>query len=400
MKTFRPESALELSEWLASSTDRVRDEGAPAVTGANLDRLPPALGTLPRWGVSTSQLSEVIDFQPRDLTITVGAGMRLSALARVVEEAGLWLPLAGQAEDRSVGGWVAAAPAGPFDGSFGPVRRHVLACTLVLWDGRSTTWGRPVMKNVAGYEVTKLICGSRARLGIATTVTLRLWPRPRMLRHYHLTGAELGEVETMFAGAPRCEAVLWQGRAGDTASATSSVFLAGGPVSVSKRAQLLQDWALDRGIDIQEVDLEATCTGDGAAAPRVRPATSAAYRITFGRRYLSAGLKDLDRRLVSEVDPWSVEALPATGVVRLLTLQQKAAGQRHAPAWLTTLAEAVGRAPVPPPALETPAVRIERGGEAEHAAARRLRSTGSRDIENRWCAAFSGVEVPWQADYL
>jgi len=400
VKPFRPESALELSEWIASSTDRFRDEGVPTVTGAPLDRPPSGLGTLPRLGVSTSLLAEVIDFQPRDLTITVGAGMRLSALARVVEEAGLWLPLARQPDDRSVGGWVASAPVGPFDGSFGPVRRHILACTMILWDGRSTRWGRPVMKNVAGYEVTKLICGSRARLGIVTTVTLRLWPRPRMLRHYHLTGAALSEVETLFAGAPRFEAVLWQGLAGGTESATASVSLAGGPGSVSTRTQLLQKWALDRGIDIQEEDRGATVTGDGASALVPRPGTSAAYRITFGRRYLTAGLKDLDRRLVSEVDPWIVEAFPASGVVRLLTLRQKAAGQRHAPAWLTTLADAVGQTSVPPPALETPAVRIERGGEAEHTAARRMRSTGSRDIESRWLAAFAGVEVPWQADYL
>jgi len=400
VKPFRPESALELSEWIASSTDRFRDEGVPAVTGASLDRPPSSLGTLPRLGVSTSLLAEVIDFQPHDLTITVGAGMRLSTLARLVDEAGLWLPLAGQPDDRSVGGWVASAPAGPFDGSFGPVRRHVLACTMILWDGRSTRWGRPVMKNVAGYEVTKLICGSRARLGIVTTVTLRLWPRPRMLRHYHLTGAALSDVETMFAGAPRCEAVLWQGRAGGSESATVSVSLAGGPGSVSTRTQQLETWALNRGIDIQEEDRGPTGTGDGASAPRPRPGTSAAYRITFGRRYLTAGLKDLDRRLVGEVDPWTVEAYPASGVVRLLTLRQKAAGQRHAPAWLTTLADAVGRTSVPPPALETPAVRIERGGEEEHSAARRMRSTGLRDIESRWLAAFAGVEVPWQADYL
>jgi hypothetical protein len=169
---------------------------------------------------------------------------------------------------------------------------------------------------------------------------------------------------------------------------------------VSTRTQQLETWALNRGIDIQEEDRGPTGTGDGASAPRPRPGTSAAYRITFGRRYLTAGLKDLDRRLVGEVDPWTVEAYPASGVVRLLTLRQKAAGQRHAPAWLTTLADAVGRTSVPPPALETPAVRIERGGEEEHSAARRMRSTGLRDIESRWLAAFAGVEVPWQADYL
>ena len=399
MNTFRPDSAPELSKWIASSTDSFQNEGVPAVTGAPMDRPPSGLGTIPRSAISMSRLSEVLDFQPDDLTITVGAGMRLSTRARVVGEAGLWLPLLSQAEDRSVGGWVAAAPAAAFDESYGPVRRHVLACTLTLWDGRSTRWGRPVMKNVAGYDITKLICGSRARLGIVTSVTLRLWPHPRMLRHYRLTGESLGDVESMFAGTPRLEAILWEGRAGGRGSASASVSLAGGPDSVKTRSQRLHRWALDRGIEIGEVDRDANGAGD-VASPAGRPGTSAAYRIAFGRRYLTAGLKDLDSRLASEVDPWSVEAFPATGVVRLLTLRQKAAGQRHAPAWLTTLADAVGRAHVPPPALEAPAVRIERGGEAEHAAARRMRGTGSRDIESRWLAAFSGIGAPWQADYL
>ena len=108
----------------------------------------------------------------------------------------------------------------------------------------------------------------------------------------------------------------------------------------------------------------------------------------------------MDRRLAREMDSWSLEAYPAIGVVRLLTEKQKAAGQRHAPAWLTTVADSVGRAPVSEPTLDRPCVHIERGGETEHEAARRMRSTGSRDIEGRWLAAFGGMKVPWQADYL
>ncbi len=187
MNIHQPESQLDLADWIESSADRLREEGAPAVTGAPLNRAPTGLGTLPRTSVSTTHLADVVDFRPKDLTITVGAGMRVSALARIVDEEGLWLPLADAQDDRSIGGWIAAAPVSEFDSSFGPVRRHFLACTLLLWDGRATTWGRPVLKNVAGYEVTKLICGSRARLGIVTTVTLRLWPRPRMFRQFDLT---------------------------------------------------------------------------------------------------------------------------------------------------------------------------------------------------------------------
>ena len=399
MRTFRPESAGELTEWIRSSADGLRREGVPVVTGSPPAGAPTDLGKLPRSCVSADHLAEVVDFRPNDLTITVEAGMRLSTLTRVLAESGLWMPLASMTEDSSVGGWIASAPVGAFDGSFGSVRRHVLACTLLHWDGSSTRWGRPVMKNVAGYEVSKLICGSRARLGILTTVTLRLWPRPRMFRRFSLAGAPLKEVDTELSGAPRVEAMRWRGLAGRAESSAVSVALAGGPGSVSKRTELLDEWARDRGIDIVEEEIHPGESGD-TEARQPRPGTSAAYRITFGRRYLDPGLRDLDRRLAREVDPWSLEAYPATGVVRLLTQQQKAAGQRHAPAWLTTLADAVGRPPVPGPALETPALRIERGGQAEHEAARRMRSTGSREIEGRGLAAFAGVEVPWQADYL
>lgn len=400
MRLFRPESEADLVEWIAVSRDRFPEEGVPVVTAATGDPAVRGLDPLPRLGVSTSSLSDVIDFRPKDLTVTVGAGMRLSALDGLVADAGLWLPLAGMPENRSVGGWVASAPAGEFDASFGPVRRHVLACSLLLWDGRITRWGRPVMKNVAGYDVNKLVCGSRARLGIVTSVTLRLWPRPRVVRRFDLEGEALREHGAAFAGAPRFEAAVWRCPPGGGNSITASVSMTGGPKCVSSRAEALVRWAGDRDIGIKEEDPESTGSAPTSGDRSARPSASAAYRITFGRRYLAAGLRDLDRRLAGDVDPWSVETFPVTGIVRVLTAQQKAAGQRQAPAWLTTIADTVGRAAVPQPALETPAVRVERGGQAEHDAARRMRSTTSRDIERRWLEAFAGLEGPWQADYL
>ena len=400
MRVFRPESEAELGEWIAASRGRFPEEGVPVVTAAAVDPAVRGLDPLPRVGVSTSGLSDVIDFRPKDLTVTVGAGMRLSTLEGLVADAGLWLPLAGMPENRSVGGWVASAPAGEFDGSFGSVRRHVLACTLLLWDGRVTRWGRPVMKNVAGYDVNKLVCGSRARLGIVTNVTLRLWPRPRVVSRFDLQGEALGEYGGAVAGAPRFEAVVWRCPPGGGNPITASVSMTGGPKSVGGRAEALGRWAGDREIAVMGSDLEPTAPASTSDERSDRPSASAAYRITFGRRYLTAGLRDLDRRLAGDVDPWSLEAFPATGIVRVLTAQQKAAGQRQAPAWLTTIADTVGRTPVPQPTLDTPAVRVERGGLAEHDAARRMRSTTRRDIERRWLEAFAGVECPWQADYM
>jgi hypothetical protein len=400
MRVVRAESITDLREWVASSRARFAEVGVPAVTSASLERPPADLAELPRHCLSTGRLSEVVEFRPSDLTITVGAGMRWSALGRVAAEEGLWLPPAGGTRDLSVGGWIASAPTGEFDDSFGPVRRHVLACALLLWDGRQTSWGRPVMKNVAGYDVTRLVCGSRARLGIVTSATIRLWPRPRVLRRFRLEGDALREAPGSLAGAPRAEGQLWYARAGTGSAATAVVTLVGGSASVSTRSSALESWAGERGIVCEEEEPRGDGGDPDAGAAASRSSGSAAYRIRFGRRYLTAGIRDLDRRLTHETDGWTIEAYPTTGVVRLLTEKQKAAGQRHAPAWLTTLGDAVGRPPVVEPALETPAVRVERGGAAEHAAARRMRGTGPRDIEGRWMAAFDGLEAPWQADYL
>jgi len=400
VRVYRPGSEAEVAEWVTSTLHGRSVDGAPLVTGLSLGRPPAGLDTVPRLGLSTTNLSSMLDFHPRDLTITVEAGMRLSTLARIVEEQGLWLPLAGMPEDRSVAGWVAAAPVGEFDGSFGPVRRHVLACTLVLWDGRVTRWGRPVMKNVAGYDVTRLVCGSRAQLGILTSVTLRLWPGPREVRRFGLFGEPLREAAAVLAEAPRLEGVVWRTRLGLNHAGEASVVLAGGPASVSSRTRALQDWALDRGITIQEESGKPANPCPPPEGRAQRSGSSAAYRITFGRRYLTAGLRNLARLLSGDGDSWHMEVFPATGVVRLLAEERQAARRSQAPAWLTAVVETPARGSGHRPALEQATVRVERGGPAEHQAARRMRSAGSRDIEKRWIAAFAGVEVPWQSDYL
>lgn len=400
MRRFRPQTTAELTEWVRSSARAFADEGMPIVTGERRDRKAGAFADLPRLAVSTWELADVVEFRPADLTITVQAGMRLSALREVVDAERLWLPIAGAPRDRSVGGWIAAAPAGEHDDAFGPVRRHVVACDLVLWNGTETRWGRPVMKNVAGYDVAKLVCGSRARLGLVTQATLRLWPRPRCWHRLHLEREDSGDGGLDLATIPRCEGLKWRAPSRDGRPGRLTITLIGGPEAVSARGASFRHWAERMK---WAVTGEAGARSDpefDASDADVRSSTSAAYRITFGRRYLAAGLHDLERRLAHEVDSWSIEAYPLTGVVRVSTAGQRAAGQRYAPAWLTTLPDSVGRPNVPEPTLERPAVRIERGGESEHEAAGRLRSTAAREIERRWVDAFGGLEAPWQADYL
>lgn len=120
-----------------------------------------------------------VDASPADLVATVGAGIRLDELQDSLAEAGLWLPLDPPGSlRRSVGSVIATATAGPLGAGFGPVRDHVLGCTFVTADGRVIQTGGRVVKNVAGFDLTKLQVGGFGEFGILTSLHLRLRALP------------------------------------------------------------------------------------------------------------------------------------------------------------------------------------------------------------------------------
>ena len=117
---------------------------------------------------------------PADLVATVQAGTPLEALRRRLADEGMWLALdpPGRPE-RSLGSVIATATAGPLRHGFGPVRDHVLGCTVATGDGRLVKAGGRVVKNVAGYDLTKLQVGGFGGFGIIAEVHLRLRALPR-----------------------------------------------------------------------------------------------------------------------------------------------------------------------------------------------------------------------------
>jgi glycolate oxidase FAD binding subunit len=130
--------------------------------------------------VSTTGLDQVVAVSPADLVATVQAGTPLEALRRRLADYGMWLALdpPGRPE-RSIGSVVATATAGPLRHGFGPVRDHVLGCTVATGDGRLVNAGGRVVKNVAGYDLTKLHVGGFGGFGIIAEVHLRLRALPR-----------------------------------------------------------------------------------------------------------------------------------------------------------------------------------------------------------------------------
>ena len=139
------------------------DAGAPVAAGETL---------------SLSAYSGIVDYVPGDLTITVRGGTPLSEIAAATAEHGQWLPLDPPGSpDGSIGATVATGSYGPLASAFGRPRDQVLGLEAVTGTGEVITVGSRVVKNVAGFDLTRLLVGSWGTLGVITQITLRLRAR-------------------------------------------------------------------------------------------------------------------------------------------------------------------------------------------------------------------------------
>ena len=185
-----PRTAAEAARLLAEAARA----GTPQwIVGAasRLAACPP----VPRSSVvlSTAGLAGVVAYEPADLTLTARPGTTLETVHELLAAHDLELPashfgLAGG----TLGGLVATNLADARRASAGPVRDRILGMEIATSDGKTTRSGGRVVKNVAGYDVGRLISGSCGGLALITEVTLRLQPRPEA--HAPFTRA--------FAGAP------------------------------------------------------------------------------------------------------------------------------------------------------------------------------------------------------
>ena len=123
-------------------------------------------------------LDQVLEHDPGDLTCTVEAGVRLSELRAVLAAAGQRLSL-DPPGDPTIGALLARNVSGPLRHGFGAPRDLVLGATLVLADGTIASAGGKVVKNVAGYDLARLVCGSEGRLALIARASFRLHPLPK-----------------------------------------------------------------------------------------------------------------------------------------------------------------------------------------------------------------------------
>jgi len=128
--------------------------------------------------LSTHRLAGIIDYQPDDLTVVVGAGTRLVDLEAELAERWHTAVLPERSPERTVGGVVASAASGYRRLKYGPTRDRVLEVTMATGYGDVVRGGGRLVKNVTGYDLPRLMTGSHGSLGIVGSVCFKLWPAP------------------------------------------------------------------------------------------------------------------------------------------------------------------------------------------------------------------------------
>ncbi|QTD45764.1 glycolate oxidase subunit GlcE [Ottowia testudinis] len=125
-------------------------------------------------------LAGVVEYEPSELVVTVRAGTRLRELQALLAERGQCLPFEPPrfGVGGTVGGIVASGLSGPARASVGSLRDYVLGVQIINGRGELLTFGGQVMKNVAGYDVSRLLAGSLGTLGVITQVSLKVLPLP------------------------------------------------------------------------------------------------------------------------------------------------------------------------------------------------------------------------------
>jgi glycolate oxidase FAD binding subunit len=139
----------------------------------------PGLGRV----IETRGLRGIVSYEPSELVVTVGAGTPLAELESTLAAQGQYLPFEpphlGEPGVATVGGMVATGLSGPARAAAGSVRDHVLGVTMLNGRGQLLRFGGQVIKNVAGYDVSRVMAGAMGCLGLLVDVSLKVMPIPR-----------------------------------------------------------------------------------------------------------------------------------------------------------------------------------------------------------------------------
>jgi glycolate oxidase FAD binding subunit len=300
---------------------------ATAVRESNATRTPLRISGRSNWltagrpvratkYLSTRDDSGVVSYVPGDLTLTVRAGTPLSEIERVTREHDQWLPLDPYgSDDGTIGATIATASAGPLATHFGLPRDLVLGLEFVNGRGDVVRGGGKVVKNVAGFDLSRLLTGSWGSLGVITEATLRLYARPKVDRSVvvrlkgsakestaflrALLAAPLNAYSLELLGASAAQAL------GLGPSKVCLIRLGGNGAAVDAQLRELSSFAKSEEVETAAWDRLRNLEKDAGLVLRISGLPS-----TF---------REVSASMLSDEFPWMFEYVnPARGVLRLM----------------------------------------------------------------------------------
>ena len=270
--------------------------------------------------LSTKRLDQVLEHEAGDLTAIVEAGIRVRDLNARLADHGQMLAL-DPPGNPTIGACIAANLSGPRRHRYGTARDLVIGVTAVLADGTIASSGGKVVKNVAGYDLGKVFCGSEGRFGLIARVALKLHPRPELARTLVAPLESTAEAQAKARAilraplAPSAVDVVWPGRL--------AVLFEGSRRGVDEQlatAQALVGGAEDFGSTWEEAEVrQARSRGRLLFTPAELASTlggleEAVVRVAAGIAYVSEPVADprdpaevaLAERVRAEFDPQGV----------------------------------------------------------------------------------------------
>lgn len=191
---FQPNTQAELAQFVTDNAANARRSVLP-IGGATALNL---VSTDNACEVRLDRLNRVIDFPARDMTITVEAGICVAELNQILAAENQRLPIdIPQAELATLGGVIATNWSGSRRFGCGTMRDYVIGISAIDASGQRFSAGGRVVKNVAGYDLCKLLVGSRGTLAIISQVTLKLRPQAETSALVTLTFESLSQIDAV-----------------------------------------------------------------------------------------------------------------------------------------------------------------------------------------------------------
>lgn len=182
-----PVTGQELAEALASAAAL----GRTVALGGNFSKKAAGGGEVV---ISTRRLTRVLEYEPRDLTVSVEAGIPFAELSRLLAARGQMIPLDPPwTDEATIGGVLAMNQSGPRRRLYGTARDMVIGMTFATLEGKLVQSGGMVVKNVAGLDMAKLLIGSFGTLAAIASVNFKVHPIPEGTRTFARRFAQAGD---------------------------------------------------------------------------------------------------------------------------------------------------------------------------------------------------------------